>query len=132
MAVDPNTLSGDKLFKQLNHRWTSSIIHNIKSSEQLQSQCIDKCDMTANQCPIVLRLTLIMEFYSTWININKSSSNSNLTSVSGLISNLEYYSITQLTNDWHHLRKQHWINTKIQHTTRQHFESVTVSENVAI
>eukprot|EP01083_Nonionella_stella_P129255 392124_1 len=123
------------LTEVLHCQW-NAIVAKMAGASQMQSQCTHPCDVTVvstKECPIVQRLIFIMQFHSSWIHANVSSSSSTITkeneaylsvSLSAFISSLPHYSITQLINDWHHLRQYHWETLTQQYQTREYFQSV--------
>eukprot|EP01083_Nonionella_stella_P218432 783298_1 len=125
----------ETLLQSLQSHWDSTIIVKINSTSQMESKCTDTCDLSMRECPILQRLIFVTQFHSSWINFHvvRSSSDFEITkeneaylaiSLSAFISDLTHYSITQLIDDWHHLRNCHWNNLKQQYETRQYFQSV--------
>eukprot|EP01083_Nonionella_stella_P301850 1037914_1 len=93
---------------------------------------LKECILTIDTCPCITRVLFIMRFYSIWIDANIAanchkpdphSQDYLVISLSEFIHSLEYYSIIQLTNDWHHLRQHHWTNIHSQHNIRNLFKS---------
>eukprot|EP01084_Bolivina_argentea_P054848 100567_1 len=114
--------------EQLYIKWNSSMIVNITSSDQLELQSANQCTVLANDCNCIQRIIFIMKFYSIWTNINinisKQDSPYLKISLSQFINELKYYSLTQLINDWLHLRQYHWTDIRTQYKTRNLFESI--------